>query len=735
MAIPYILLDPNTLEPYSTYDLDVIYPQIDIEPPPTAPRVGAVVRSVEYALWYHSLTDEIQKELARKPIPIRSKKHFIEVIKRNNIIYPHDDLSVKNAFYLAGNTNLYLAPDVGTLVPGNYINTNIVYTFIFLFASAFYYSRTSNTFTLYDHNYILLYNNLNNSFNVYFLTYSGTLSSAFIFSPTQKIKVRMSNGDIWTSNFVVQYYLTYIYLIFENQIIFIDMNSLNVFVLNRINYNLSSSVNSTNLSELWYQSHYNASASPYPIEIIINNNIYNISTVFNVYDFYNSTTLNRLYSVFCSGLPNTNNLSIPNYYDYFWYDISYMSHVWGSFSYNANYSHIFFDGNLFYLSSSTLIGNPFLAISGIDTSANQGQWIDIASNVINENNTFLAYNNYNPNFYNPSTPPTIFRPGKTTFIFPHHNNKAIFLQYVNDINQILVSNSFVLSFYYHSTPSVYATFHILSSDAVAFTGFNTFLDALERLDNVDILVDNGFTLTNTGFGTFAPLISDWANNSVGEKTVALAAINIPINSPSSFTHSISHNTTFLIANYFKYEGVGFPVMLPASSLYANLVTQLHNNLNEFAPVYNRGLIPLGPVDKIYKAIERENLLSRKINSLREYNGNWVINNNLTCDLQNTIFKEENIRRLANAIARELKVVLKTFMGMVNTQETREKAVIKVRNMLRRVIDIHKYKPDDYLIICDETNNTDYSNYLYMDIYVRMPLSIKYVNIVTISIPI
>jgi hypothetical protein len=159
---------------------------------------------------------------------------------------------------------------------------------------------------------------------------------------------------------------------------------------------------------------------------------------------------------------------------------------------------------------------------------------------------------------------------------------------------------------------------------------------------------------------------------------------------------------------------------------------MSGNLNEFAPVYNRGIIPISPIDKVYTRQQREELARKRINSLRPYNGAWVFNNNMTADLNNTIFKEENIRRLANAIARECKLVLKSFIGQKNVKETRDRVIVKVRDMLRKVIDIHKYKPTEYLIICDESNNRDYSRYLYVDISVRMPMSIKYVRLVQVA---
>jgi hypothetical protein len=143
-------------------------------------------------------------------------------------------------------------------------------------------------------------------------------------------------------------------------------------------------------------------------------------------------------------------------------------------------------------------------------------------------------------------------------------------------------------------------------------------------------------------------------------------------------------------------------------------------------------MPISPIDKIYSEREREILLSKRINSLKPYEGAWVFNNNLTATMDNSIFKEENIRRLANTVARELMQLLKKFLGMQNTDKTRAQVVSLIKRMKEVIIDPHEYKPDEFIIVCDETNNRDFDRYLYVTIIVRMPLSIKYIELVTVA---
>ncbi len=132
MARPFILLsNPSRWpeyfnEPESVYDIRLDYPPIDIEPLPGIPKVGQVVRSSAYTAWYHSLTDEIEKEKARRPKLIKKKSQFLSEIQRGAGIAQGEHLSVKNAFYLAGNVPLVVAPDVGEVVttPRTHLQVN-----------------------------------------------------------------------------------------------------------------------------------------------------------------------------------------------------------------------------------------------------------------------------------------------------------------------------------------------------------------------------------------------------------------------------------------------------------------------------------------------------------------------------------------------------------------------------------------------------------------------------------
>jgi len=264
----------------------------------------------------------------------------------------------------------------------------------------------------------------------------------------------------------------------------------------------------------------------------------------------------------------------------------------------------------------------------------------------------------------------------------------------------------------------------------------SFSDALELLNMVDMITDNGYCASRADYNIYADSIALHAYKIDVDKVPALAVINLPFNIGASVAQNVisapARSSTFLCAGYFRNEGLGYPTMLPVSSLYVQRVVSMYSILNAFSPIYNRPLMPISPIDKIYSEREREILLSKRINSLKPYEGSWVFNNNLTATMDNSIFKEENIRRLANTVARELMQLLKKFLGMQNTDKTRAQVVSLIKRMKEVIIDPHEYKPDEFIIVCDETNNRDFDRYLYVTIIVRMPLSIKYIELVTVA---
>ncbi|MEM4483880.1 MAG: hypothetical protein QXS19_08180, partial [Candidatus Methanomethylicia archaeon] len=137
-----IHINPNSppIEPFVAYDLQVVYPDIDIEILPGPPKVGGVVRSDLYNIKYITEQDEEKRERMRRPINIKRRSEIFskELADRNTGIQPSDHLSLKNSFYLAGNVDLYLAPEIGNVTTTNMImNYDDRYRLDLLFAYVF----------------------------------------------------------------------------------------------------------------------------------------------------------------------------------------------------------------------------------------------------------------------------------------------------------------------------------------------------------------------------------------------------------------------------------------------------------------------------------------------------------------------------------------------------------------------------------------------------------------------
>lgn len=839
MAIIPLYILNNQLEPYVAYDLIVDYPPIDIEPLPGVPKVGGVVRSYPYSIWYHmQLQTDVEREQAARPINIKKKSEFTSKIHRGQRITQGDHLSVKNSYFLAGNTDLYLIPDLGELVvvQSDLINSDKIY-FYYNYTNSILYNNPNNPLILTSHFYVELTSRIespNNTVSHYIRVSSGQVQYSYAWPPTTSI--------IDFKNFLLQLLKGHYFNIYvPNIATSIRVSITKVHYMSRYRY-VSSLANSyeniqnlslyverqvlceTNDNRFLIRIRWNQNTIYFDIfkEIDLSDSYTNIifeqsfddmcsdlhnkltecidirfdfhsswsaSSSLNVYASSTSPTIlswinnyNRAYfQVIVPSLSNPQNLHSYDYVELDNNNSGIWAHILADASSAQPYDSAMSTLNLYFRRFGTYFYySYYIEAQGIFSppSATHYLWTgwewywyqnidDLNSDLINLNITIgspsygtgtslyvldtttgwlvssttrinlLYYTSVvndpsrSPDFYFYPTLP--FETDKNTGSgITRRNTFANILDMIlNDLSWWLVSCSYAFLHRIDSFTYIPPIFSInYTSD--------TFQSALERLDNVDLLIDNGFTFTASDYNEYAHRIATQALSSEGEKVPALACINTPVNTPPNFSHGLTANValnTFLTTNYFKWSGLGFDVLLPASSLYAIRVTTQHNNLDEFAPIFNKPLISLVPIDKVYTDSERESLLRRRINSLRVYEGSWVFNNNITATSENIIFKEENIRRLANAIARECKLHLKTFIGQVNNKSTRERVINKLHEVFRKVILIHKYKPDDILVICDETNNRDYSNYLYVDIAIKMPLSIKYVHIVTVAQPI
>jgi hypothetical protein len=706
-------------EPYVEIDLTVQYSSIDLRPEPNTPIVGIVVRSDYYADYYYSLPER-ERVVNRRAIEINSKRDYLTKIVRGNYILPSDHLSLKNGYYLAGSVRLYVAPEIPTPRYAN--QASVIYPTV-RFAATFFTSTVYNKAGTLSQDIMGFWVNNNGNISIWFSSpvFRGEFTGNFnIIGTIPKLRITIGstthdvafigiNDNVYPIRTVafVDFYTNpalftenpHVLVITDQYLFFFQLansstNTYNVFVFAQMKPDLSQLKDTmTSIQNIKFYKDTNPETVT-PIDTGIN-------ITFAPTDSTSLSDFNDLFSLppsdyyyYVSYIVATNNNSGEYYYNSFIY----------GFNYNG-YSLDYLSGVAVKPTSNSSSASWALVAYDYDTAPSNSTSITITNITGCSDIPSSGSISHNVILSNTSTACDISVPGASIV-------NLAFNAAIARVQQLL---NYKIGYSY---------------DQLSFS------DALELLNMVDMITDNGYCASRADYNIYADSIALHAYKIDLDKVPALAVINLPFNIGASVAQNVisdpARSSTFLCAGYFRNEGLGYLTMLPVSSLYVQRIVSMYSILNAFSPIYNRPLMPLGPIDRIYSEREREILLSKRINSLKPYEGAWVFNNNLTATMDNSIFKEENIRRLANTVARELMQLLKKFLGMQNTDKTRAQVVSLIKRMKEVIIDPHEYKPDEFIIVCDETNNRDFDRYLYVTIIVRMPLSIKYIELVTVA---
>jgi len=712
-------------EPYVEIDLTVQYSSIDLRPEPNTPIVGIVLRSDYYADYYYRLPER-ERVVNRKAIEINSKRDYLTKIVRGNYILPSDHLSLKNGYYLAGSVRLYVAPEIPEPRYANQAwGLNQPYPIV-RFAATFFTATVYNKAGTLSQEIMGFWINNNGNISTWFSSpifrgeFIGNLNITNIIGIPHKLRVTIGSNShdiafigindnvypIRTVAFVDFHTNPTLFaenphvLVMTDQYLFFfqltnsTTNRYNVYVFAQMNPDLSQLRDTmTSIQNIKFYKDTDP-VTVTPIDIGINITFAPI----------NSTSLTSFNNMF--SLPSS------DYYYYASYIVAQDSggeYFYNTFIYGYNYSDA--NGNYALDHVSAVVvkdsSGVLWTVQAYDHDIPSGNPITINNNDITDCGRIPSSGSIN------------------------HNVTLSNIRGACDVN-VNGASTVNLNF----SAAIARVKHLVNYKIGYEYNIASFSDALELLNMADMITDNGYCASRADYNMYADSIAIHAYKIDVDKVPALAVINLPFNIGASVAANIISDTarssTFLCAGYFRNEGLGYPTMLPVSSLYVQRVVSMYSILNAFSPIYNRPLMPLSPIDRIYSEREREILLSKRINSLKPYEGAWVFNNNLTATMDNSIFKEENIRRLANTVARELMQLLKKFLGMQNTDKTRAQVVSLIKRMKEVIIDPHEYKPDEFIIVCDETNNRDFDRYLYVTIIVRMPLSIKYIELVTVA---
>ena len=189
---------------------------------------------------------------------------------------------------------------------------------------------------------------------------------------------------------------------------------------------------------------------------------------------------------------------------------------------------------------------------------------------------------------------------------------------------------------------------------------------------------------------------------------------------------------------------GWMCYIACSTLYYQKVMTNRQANSEFAPVFDitNGILDFTyPVYMLGKA-DREKLLNFKapVNFLLydQQSSVYYLNDNWTHQSERNIVSEEQNRRIINKINRDVRKLMKRFKGRFNTVTTRADVVSLISYYFSSQIMNQNYAPNEYNIICDETNNTNEiitANKLALTVQVRLYNAIKYIDILTDVFPI
>lgn len=183
--------------------------------------------------------------------------------------------------------------------------------------------------------------------------------------------------------------------------------------------------------------------------------------------------------------------------------------------------------------------------------------------------------------------------------------------------------------------------------------------------------------------------------------------------------------------------------IACSTLYYTKVMNNKAAYSEFAPVFDQtnGILDFtNPVYMLGKE-DRVKLLNFKapVNFL-VYNQRlsvYYLNDNRTHQYENNIVSEEQNRRQVNKIKKDCKRLMQRFKGRLNTTTTRSDVVSLLTYYFQTQVMNQNYKPNEYQIICDESNNTTEiitANKLAVTVRVRLENAIKFIDVLVDVFP-
>lgn len=228
-------------------------------------------------------------------------------------------------------------------------------------------------------------------------------------------------------------------------------------------------------------------------------------------------------------------------------------------------------------------------------------------------------------------------------------------------------------------------------------------------------------------------IENWATNTAGaadnnEDGLVTSDPYLAVFYPSASTNDLSGNSIVVPASHAmlrtiaRSDDISFPWFAPAGvrrGLVDNIASlgYINSTTGQFV------------VDNIREAV-RDTLYSNRVNPIAFFNGSGILNyGNKTRAPSTSALDRINVSRLTGYLRRQLQTIATGFVFEPNDKLTRDEIKQQVEQTLNDLV--AKRGIYDYLVVCDETNNTSERidrNELYVDVAIEPTKAAEFIFI-------
>jgi hypothetical protein len=247
--------------------------------------------------------------------------------------------------------------------------------------------------------------------------------------------------------------------------------------------------------------------------------------------------------------------------------------------------------------------------------------------------------------------------------------------------------------------------------------------------------ETGYIIGDTplGLADSATEIQAWANNtagatSTGEKGLVTRNTYLGLFYPSGLTNDLSGNEVvvpashMMLRTFLRNDNIAFPWLAAAGTRRGNIdnalnIGYLNRTTDEFVPIKTR----IGIRDVLY---------TNQINPMVFFTGVGLLNYGNKNSFDSTsALDRTNVARLVNYLRRQLTIAARPFVFEPNDSVTRQSITGVVQTLLVDLV--AKRGIYDYLVVCDESNNTPARidrNELWIDVAIEPVKAAEFIYI-------